>query len=243
MNLIGLIVAFPETRYRRGIPATLEELQEKDQEARPKISKDEKRDISTGEVENQPISTFNLDESLGHGKPSRQQFNLIQHIDRKALSEVWIHLWTPVEIFFYPIVCWAAWTMAGAANAFLLLVLFESPILSNPPYNWNSSSIGFANFAPAVGCVVALIVCGPFCDWVALRATKKNNGIFEPEMRLPALIPFLAISLIGLLVLGIGGQDKWPWEVVIIIGFGFMGFLTVSLPTVAITVSLAVEFA
>jgi hypothetical protein len=38
-------------------------------------------------------------------------------------------------------------------------------------------------------------------------------------------------------VLGIGGQDKWPWEAIIIVGFGFFGFLTVSLPTVAITVS------
>ncbi|CZR66561.1 related to MFS transporter [Phialocephala subalpina] len=230
INLLGLIVAFPETRFNRDQPPTLA------QEASQEASDNEKSPQATAEVENQNV--FVTDESLEHGKPSRKQFNIIQGIDRKALSEVWIHLWTPVEIFFYPIVCWAAWTMAGAANAFLLLVLFESPILSNPPYNFSSANIGFANFAPAVGCVIALLVCGPFCDWVALRATKKNHGVFEPEMRLPALIPFLAISLIGLLALGIGGQDKWPWEAIIIVGFGFFGFLTVSLPTVAITYAI-----
>lgn len=231
INLLGLIFAFPETRFNRNQPPSLVA-----PEVSPELSDNEKSPQPATEVESPNL--VNTDEFLGRGKPSRKQFNIIQGIDRKALSEVWIHLWTPVEIFFYPIVCWAAWTMAGAANAFLLLVLFESPILSNPPYNFSSASIGFANFAPAVGCVIALLVCGPFCDWVALRATKKNHGIFEPEMRLPALIPFLAISLIGLLALGIGGQDKWPWEAVIIVGFGFFGFLTVSLPTVAITYAI-----
>ena len=158
----------------------------------------EKPPVAATEVESYPIT--NTDEVLGRGRPSRKQFNLLQPRDRKATSEVWIHLWTPVELFFYPIIWWAAWTMAGAANAFLLLVLFESPILSNPPYNFSSASIGYANFAPAVGTVIALAVCGPFADWVALRSAKKNRGIFEPEMRLPALIPFLVISLIALLV-------------------------------------------
>jgi MFS family permease len=192
INLLGLIFTFPETRYNRDTPPTLAS------EVSHTVSDDEKSPAPAIEVENSRI--VNIDEFLGHGKPSRKQFNLIPGIDREALSEVWIHLWTPVEIFFYPIVCWAAWTMAGAANAFLLLVLFESPILSNPPYNFSSASIGFANFAPAVGCIIALLLCGPFCDWLAMRATKHNNGIFEPEMRLPALIPYLIISLIGLLV-------------------------------------------
>lgn len=142
----------------------------------------------------------NPDECLGKGRPSRQQFNLFQPTDRKALSEVWRHLWTPIEIFFFPIICWAAWTMAGAANAFLLLVLFESPILSNPPYNFSSASVGFANFAPAVGAIIGLTVAGPFSDWIAMRATRRNNGIREPEMRLPALIPFIVISTIALVV-------------------------------------------
>ena len=190
--MLGLIFTFPETRFTRDRSLT------QAQEPSPKILVSEKPPAVATEVENQTVT--NIDESLGCGRPSRKQFNLIQGIDKEALGEVWRHLWTPIEIFFYPIVCWAAWTMAGAANAFLLLVLFESPILSNPPYNFSSASIGFANFAPAVGCIIALAVCGPFCDWVAMRATKRNGGIFEPEMRLPALIPFLIISLVGLLV-------------------------------------------
>lgn len=192
LNLLGLIIFFPETRYER------------DEETPQAMSGDQQPDIekeqgpATSELERQIQPE--TDACLNRGRPTRQQFHIFQGTSQKALANIWLHLWTPIEIFFFPIICWAAWTMAGAANTFLLLVLFESPILSNPPYNFSTANIGFANFAPAVGTVIALATCGPFADWVALRAAKKNKGIFEPEMRLPAIFPFLAISLIGLLV-------------------------------------------
>jgi MFS family permease len=196
INLLGLIFFLPETRYNR-----------REQTSEPRshdspidVDSNEKPSTAAVEIESNQAQMTNPDEYLGKGRPSRQQFNAFQPTDRKALSEVWRHLWTPIEIFFFPIICWAAWTMAGAANVFLLLVLYESPILSNPPYNFSSASVGFANFAPAVGAIIGLTVAGPFSDWVAMRATRRNNGIREPEMRLPALIPFLVISTIGLVV-------------------------------------------
>ena len=181
----------PETRYRRD---------EQPQQDPPEVAENEKSSVAHAEIIH-PLSNSGHElEYLGKGKPSRQQFNLIQPMDRKAVSELFRHVVTPIQIFFYPIVCWAAWTMAGAANAFLLLNLFQSPALSGPPYNFSSASIGFANFAPAVGAIVGLAIAGPFSDWIAMRATKRNRGIREPEMRLPALIPFLAISLIAMVV-------------------------------------------
>jgi len=198
--MVGLIVAFPETRYVRNESSTPPQVpSDKAQELPETTTEDEKHNMAAVECDERQV-VVSVDEALGHGKPSRKQFALLQDLDRQALKDVWRHLWTPVELFFNPIVCWAAWTMAGAANAFLLLVLFESPIFANAPYNWGTGSIGFANFAPAVGTIVALAVCGPFSDWVALHLAKRNRGIFEPEMRLPALIPFLVISLIALLV-------------------------------------------
>ena len=43
------------------------------------------------------------------------------------------------------------------------------------------------NFAILIGAFIGLATAGPFSDWVSARATKKNNGIREPEMRLPAM--------------------------------------------------------
>lgn len=195
INFFSLVFFFPETRYKRDRPA---EVESNGSAGGGDIVRSEKAMQDTTEIESQ--TQINVNEVLGQGKPSRQQFNFIQGTDQDEVAQIWRHLWTPIEIFFYPIICWAAWTMAGAANAFLLLVLFESPILSNPPYNFSTAAIGFANFAPAVGTIVALMVCGPLADWIAIRSAKRNRGIFEPEMRLPALVPFLAISLIALLV-------------------------------------------
>jgi hypothetical protein len=56
------------------------------------------------------------------------------------------------------------------------------------------------NFALVVGGVIGLAVAGPWSDWVIVLATKKNNGIREPEMRLIAMYPFIAAALVGLVV-------------------------------------------
>jgi hypothetical protein len=51
-----------------------------------------------------------------------------------------------------------------------------------------------------VGGIFGLVTAGPFSDWVSMKLTKRNNGIREPEMRLPSFLPFLIIGFIGLLV-------------------------------------------
>lgn len=45
-----------------------------------------------------------------------------------------------------------------------------------------------------------LAVAGIWSDWIVMRATKKNGGTWKPEMRLPALIPFIICSMIGMVV-------------------------------------------
>jgi hypothetical protein len=58
---------------------------------------------------------------------------------------------------------------------------------------------------------------------VSARATKKNRGIREPEMRLPAMIPYVCIMLLGNFVVAFGYQQKWPWEAIVIIGYACAG--------------------
>lgn len=58
---------------------------------------------------------------------------------------------------------------------------------------------------------------------VSARATRKNRGIREPEMRLPAMIPYVCIMLLGNFVVAFGYQQKWPWEAIVIIGYTCAG--------------------
>lgn len=86
-------------------------------------------------------------------------------------------------------------TMGAAANALLDCNLTQSQVFAAPPYNFSP-----ANFALLVGAILGILIAGPFSDWVAIRATVKNGGIREPEMRLPALIPFIIAAVVGMTV-------------------------------------------
>lgn len=140
------------------------------------------------------------DEFLGRGHPRLAQFNPFQPLDHEAARTVLRHILIPVQLFFYPIVFWAAMSMGAAANALLAVNLTQSQALAAPPYNWSPGNVGFANFALVVGGVIGLVVAGPWSDWVIMAATRRNNGIREPEMRLLAMYPFVAAALVGLVV-------------------------------------------
>ncbi|KAK9342110.1 hypothetical protein V1522DRAFT_395555 [Lipomyces starkeyi] len=68
-----------------------------------------------------------------------------------------------------------------------------------------------------------------------MRATKKNRGIREPEMGLPALIPFTVALNAGTLVASYGYTNAWKWE---IIGYFLIGMQVASIPAVATTYAI-----
>lgn len=91
------------------------------------------------------------------------------------------------------------------------------------------------NFAIVIGALIGLATAGPLSDWVSARATRKNGGIREPEMRLPAMIPYIIIMFIGNIVLAVGWEKKWPWEAIVIIGFTCAGIQVAGLPAIVST--------
>lgn len=139
-------------------------------------------------------------EFLGKGKPSRAQFGLLQEIDRNAWRSIVRHFLTPVHILFFPIIFWASMSMGSAANALLAVNILQSPGLSAPPYNFTPTQVGYANFALVGGGVIGLAVAGPWSDHISQKATDKNKGVREPEMRLVSLIPFALAAAVGLVV-------------------------------------------
>ena len=50
--------------------------------------------------------------------------------------------------------------------------------------------MGYSNFAFMVGGLVGLATGGTVSDWIAHRATVRNNGVRQAEMRLSVLIPY-----------------------------------------------------
>ncbi|EXM17756.1 hypothetical protein V3481_015257 [Fusarium oxysporum f. sp. vasinfectum] len=235
LNIIGLLFFFPETRRLRNqdpIPAV--------QGSEQGSNDNTKLEMSSGHVEF--VSSTHIQPPqpgiLGSGKPSRAQFGIFQAIDRTAWRSVVRHFFTPAHIFFFPIIFWASMSMGSAANALLAVNLLQSPGLAAPPYNFTPAQVGYANFALVGGGVLGLAVAGPWSDYVSQKATARNKGIREPEMRLWSLTPFIAAAIVGLVAFGVGLQGKWPWPAVIIVGFGFVGVQVVAIPTISITYAI-----
>ncbi|OZJ05054.1 hypothetical protein BZG36_02072 [Bifiguratus adelaidae] len=142
------------------------------------------------------------------GRPRKAQFNVIKPLDVEVMQTLFRHVYTPVQLFFFPIVLWAAMTMGGGANALLDVNLLQSQALSAPPYNST--------------------LVRPLSDWIAAWLTKRNKGIREPEMRLWSLIPYLILTVIAMTVVGVGFQQGWVWEVIIVIGFTLVSIMVIS---------------
>jgi hypothetical protein len=142
-------------------------------------------------------------------------------------------------VIFFPIVLFAGLNLMGPANMVLYWNLTESGVLSGPPYNFSTSEVGYANFGFAGGVLLGMASAGPFSDWVVKKATARNNGVREAEMRLPALLPFAILAVIGTVIGGIAIRDGWPWAVIVVIGYGSAGLTMTTVP--AITIAYAVD--
>ncbi|CAM1508575.1 Fc.00g054230.m01.CDS01 [Cosmosporella sp. VM-42] len=234
LNIICLLAFFPETRRLRKeqLPPIVETEQISDDNGKLETSSGHAEFVSPTQMRNLQA------ELVGSGKPSRAQFRIFQDMDRTAWRAVVRHFFTPAYIFFFPIIFWASMSMGSAANALLAVNLLQSPGLAAPPYNFTPAQVGYANFALVGGGVLGLAAAGPWSDYVSQKATERNKGIREPEMRLWSLTPFIAAAIIGLVAFGVGLQNKWPWPAVIIVGFGFVGVQVVAIPTISITYAI-----
>lgn len=119
----------------------------------------------------------------------------------------------PWKLFAFPIVVFASFAVSWSASCFLTLNLTQSQEFAAPPYDFSSQTVEFFNIATFVGASIGLATNGPLSDWVSDRATRKNGGIREPEMRLVAMIPYFIVMLIGNFVVAFGYQYKWNWKV------------------------------
>jgi hypothetical protein len=72
------------------------------------------------------------------------------------------------------------------------------------PYNFNAAQIGLFHLGGFTGTLLATLTAPPLIDWLIVRLAKRNEGIFEPEMRLWMMFPAAAINSAGLMLSGIG---------------------------------------
>jgi hypothetical protein len=220
-NLVTLILFFPETKFHRqeSTPPSLEVVAED-------------KGSTTSHTENPIPQQISI--PIGQGRPSKGQFSLVCKPDPRWKSFIVEDVVSPLQVFLFPIIFWAGLSVAGPANLLLLWNLTESSVLGAPPYNFSVSAVGFANFAFVVGGIFGFLTAGPLSDWFARWSTNRNGGIREAEMRLPVLLPYFVLTVVGVVVGGCSEKYLWPWPVLLVVGYGLTGVCVTSVPTIAI---------
>jgi MFS family permease len=236
VSIVLIALTFPETKYHRGNTAVT-----------PKNEVRTSNDGVLGEngeqLEKQPTITTSNDynQNASHamnGRPSRAQFMPFRKPDPRWKMFIVRDTWTPVKVFFNPIILWAGLMLAGPADLLLFFNITESPVLAAPPYLFKPEQVGYTNFAFAIGALIGLATAGPYSDWVAARATRKNGGVREAEMRLPALWFYMIITMLSLILGGLAYQRQWAWGHIVVWGYGFAGLSVTTVPTICIAYAI-----
>ncbi|MCJ1433697.1 hypothetical protein MMC27_003061 [Xylographa pallens] len=244
LAFVFVLIGFPETKYHRvyesGVqdtaPAftTTEKLHASSHDSKlsaDAASNDDQKAIPS------PTSYTQNDSHLGKGRPSRSQWKLLQP-ETHPFRPFALGLYLPFKLFCFPIVVFATFIVSFSSTCYLMITFVQSQAFAVPPYSFDQQFIGFMKFASLIGALIGLFTAGPLSDWVSAKLTQRDNGIREPEMRLPTMIPYVIIMLVGNFVVAFGLQNDWDWRAIVIVGFGCAGIQIAALPAIASTYAI-----
>ena len=106
----------------------------------------------------------------------------------------------PLPLIVYPATIFGFLVFASSLGFFLAALSVNSSVFQAPPYNMSPAINGLINIPSLIGHIAGAISGGYLTDKIAEWHARKNNGIFEPEARLVALIIPLIITPAGLLM-------------------------------------------
>jgi hypothetical protein len=231
---VWIVFFLPETKWDRRAVAARDSVHDspptEDQSSKenPMDTKIEHASIT----DESTIPTLPSNTHLDRGKPNKSQ--MLPLVGWKVHEPVLDAIVLPFKLIRFPIVVWGAFQFTFSASCFLMLNITQSQVFAVAPFNFTPAQVGYTNLALFVGTSISLLVAGPLSDWMSQRATIKNRGVREPEMRLPALVPFFICTVLGCVVVSLGFQYGWPWEVCVIIGFTLIGIQVAAVSGIAI---------
>ncbi|TVY78285.1 MFS transporter prlG [Lachnellula suecica] len=129
-------------------------------------------------------------------------------------------------LFLSPIVFLMSLYMAVVYGLLYLLFTTITGVFTET-YGWAPELGGLAYIGLGIGFFAGLGVVSKISDPTVVRMTKANNGVFEPEMRLPACIFFACWVPVSFFWYGWAADKAVHWSVTCIglipFGFGMMG--------------------
>jgi MFS family permease len=145
------------------------------------------------------------------------------------------HSWQPFVILFtFPAVFFMSLVYGTTLAASTVMITTLSSWMAEPPYNFNSAQIGLMSLPSWIGTTLGALICGPVSDWIILNFAERNNGTYEPEMRLWVIAAFIPFVPAGLYMFGIGLNNGASWPV-LAVGYAICSFGTTPASSIALT--------
>jgi hypothetical protein len=106
----------------------------------------------------------------------------------------------PWPLLVYPAVLYSFLTFSAAISWSICLLDTHASIFQAPPYNMTPGINSLIYISTIIGTAFGVYFGGAFTDRLAEWFARKNNGVFQPETRLIAMIfPFFVVPF-GLLM-------------------------------------------
>ncbi|KXX74924.1 Protein HOL1 [Madurella mycetomatis] len=224
--LIGLVLltaffAFPETAYIREPPRNDDESSVPPSSSSEKVSVMSSASASDVERTSRPV-------------PAKMTYLQSLKIFHKTLTNESLFrlLARPFGLICLPPVLWVS-LVTGTTIGFLIVMNSNVEIAFVATYHFESWQVGLCFISAIIGSLIGIPAGGTFGDQVADWFTRRNGGIRDPEMRLPAMIPSLITAPLGLILFGVGVEHKLHW-ICSTIGIGFLSFAIVQGTNVAL---------
>ena len=207
IGILTVLVFFtmPETSFNRSpapVPTPLHEpskLYDQDKPASSQLSEVENKNVEAATHEQQ------------HKKRTYVQ-NLKLFSGTLTSEPIWKIFIRPVAFLILPPVLWATLVMSVTIG-FLVAISSNFASAFQQTYGFLPWQSGLCFVAGIVGSLLGIFAGGWCSDWTANFLTRRNNGIREPEMRLPSMMLGLIASPLALILYGVGIQNKLHWMV------------------------------
>lgn len=134
-------------------------------------------------------------------KTYRQRLALVT----RSQGSIKHHFYQPILVLFtFPAVAYTALTYGIVLATFAIMTAVQAVALLDDPYDFGAAGVGLMNIAPLIGACLGFVVVACLSDKSIIVLSKRNAGIYEPEMRL--WLQLFAIVLLpgSVIMFGVG---------------------------------------
>lgn len=116
------------------------------------------------------------------------------------------------QCILFPNILWVVLMNSVALAIYVISVTEFSTILSAPPYNYKTTSLGLVQGGQIVVSLLMIPLLGYGGDQLYKWIARHRGGLAEPEVRLiPILIP-VAAMIISSVIFGRAGSHPFEWS-------------------------------